>query len=88
MKTVNITIRVDEDLKKQAEDLFSDLGMNFTTAFNIFLKQSVREQQIPFKINKKIPNNTTLKVMESSEKNEGIYGPYDDVSSLIEALNA
>ena len=49
MKNVNITLRVDEDLKKQADALFSELGMNLTTAFNIFLRQSVREQQILFR---------------------------------------
>lgn len=46
MKNVNVTLRVDEDLKKQAEARFSELGLNLTTAFNIFLRQSVREQQM------------------------------------------
>ena len=44
MKNVNVTLRVDEDLKKHADTLFSELGLNLTTAFNIFLRQSVREQ--------------------------------------------
>ncbi len=48
---VNVTIRVDRDLKKQADALFSDMGMSFTTAVNIFIKQSVREGRIPFEIN-------------------------------------
>lgn len=47
MKNVNVTLRVDEELKKQADTLFSELELNLTTAFNIFLRQSVREQQIP-----------------------------------------
>lgn len=61
MATTNVTIRMDEKLKKQAEDLFSDLGMNMTTALTIFLKQSIREQKIPFTISRNIPNNETLK---------------------------
>jgi DNA-damage-inducible protein J len=48
--TTNISIRLDVELKKQAERLFSELGMNMTTAFNIFLRQAVRQQRIPFDI--------------------------------------
>lgn len=40
----NVSIRMDDNLKKQAEDLFNDLGMNLTTAFTIFVKQAIREQ--------------------------------------------
>ena len=39
----NVSIRMDDNLKKQAEDLFNDLGMNLTTAFTIFVKQAIRE---------------------------------------------
>ena len=88
MKNVNVTIRVDEDLKKQADSLFSELGLNLTTAFNIFLRQPVREQQIPFRVSKNVPNSVTLATMETSEKGEDLYGPFDSVSDLMEALNA
>ena len=88
MKNVNVTLRVDEDLKRQAETLFSELGLNLTTAFNIFLRQSVREQQIPFKVSKNVPNAVTLAAMDAAEKGEDLYGPYDSVSELMKALNA
>lgn len=88
MKNVNVTIRVDDELKKQAEALFAELGMNLSTAFNIFLRQSVREQQIPFSVSKNVPNAVTLAAMDAAERNEDVYGPFDDVSSLMEALNA
>ena len=88
MKNVNVTIRVDEDLKKQADSLFSELGLNLTTAFNIFLRQSVREQQIPFQVSKNVPNSVTLAAMETSERGEDLYGPFDSVSDLMETLNA
>ena len=88
MKNVNVTLRVDEDLKRQADALFSELGLNLTTAFNIFLRQSVREQQIPFQISKNVPNAVTLSAMNASERGEDLYGPYDSVSDLMEALNA
>jgi DNA-damage-inducible protein J len=50
MATATVTIRMDEELKKQAEVLFDDLGMNMTTAFTVFVKSAVRQQKIPFEI--------------------------------------
>ena len=67
MKNVNVTFRVDENLKAQADALFADLGMSLSTAFNIFLRQSVREQQIPFAISRNMPNAVTLAAMDSAE---------------------
>ncbi len=48
--TTNISIRMDADLKAQADALFAELGMNLTTAFNIFVRQSLREGGIPFEV--------------------------------------
>ncbi len=50
MATVNVTIRMDEALKAQADELFSDFGLTLNAAFNMFAKQAVREQRIPFEI--------------------------------------
>lgn len=50
MANVNITIRMDEDLKKAADALFDELGMSFTGAVNVFVKQSLREGAIPFEV--------------------------------------
>lgn len=88
MKSVNVTFRVDDDLKKQADSLFSELGMSLSTAFNIFLRQSVREQQLPFTVTKNTPNTLTLTAMDAAEKDEDIFGPFDSISDLMEALNA
>lgn len=88
MKSVNVTFRVDEDLKKQADALFSDLGMSLSTAFNIFLKQSVREQRMPFVISRNVPNAVTQAAMEAAENDEEMYGPFDSIEALKEALNA
>ena len=52
MANINVTIRIDEDLKKQADELFDDLGMSFTTAINVFVRQCVREERVPFVIGK------------------------------------
>lgn len=50
MAAVSTNIKLDPILKQQAQELFSNLGMNLSTAINIFLKQAVREQSIPFRI--------------------------------------
>jgi len=50
MATTSVTIRMDENLKKQAEMLFEDMGMNMTTAFTIFVKTAVRQGKIPFEV--------------------------------------
>lgn len=50
MATTSITIRMDENLKKQAEILFDDMGLNMTTAFTMFTKAVVRQNKIPFEI--------------------------------------
>ena len=48
--TINVTIRLDRDVKEQAERMFGDFGMNLSTAFNVFARQSLREGKIPFEI--------------------------------------
>ncbi len=48
--TINVNIRVDEELKKQTEILLSDMGLNMSTAVNIFLRQVLRTGGIPFEI--------------------------------------
>jgi len=49
----NITIRIDEDIKKDAESLFAKLGLNMSSAVNVFFRQAVSEQAIPFQIKTK-----------------------------------
>ena len=62
-KISNVSFRIDSNLKSQADNLFSQLGMNMTTAFNIFLRQSVREGRIPFDITINTPNAETVSAM-------------------------
>lgn len=62
MANVNVTIRMDEQLKKQADELFSDFGLSFNAALTMFVKQSVREQRIPFEITR---NNVVMASDES-----------------------
>ena len=48
--TINVTIRLDREVKENAEKMFNDFGMNLSTAFNIFARQALRQGKIPFEI--------------------------------------
>ncbi|MCQ2795263.1 MAG: type II toxin-antitoxin system RelB/DinJ family antitoxin [Bacilli bacterium] len=52
MEAVNVTIRIDKKDRDMANELFKELGMTFNSAINTFVKQSLREQAIPFKVTK------------------------------------
>lgn len=54
METVNVTIRLDKNIKKEADSIFADFGMSFNTAINLFIRQTIREQKIPFEIKRSI----------------------------------
>lgn len=66
--TTNISIRMDSELKAQADALFNELGMNITTAFNIFVRQALREGGIPFEISIHQPNRETVAAMLEAER--------------------
>ena len=86
--TTNISIRMDSELKKQADLLFEELGMNITTAFNIFVRQALREGKIPFDISINNPNKRTVAAMIEAEriaKDPSIKG-YTDMDELFADL--
>lgn len=67
---INMSFRVDKDLKKQADELFKNLGMNTSVALNMFLTQSVREQSIPFTPTMNVSNKRLLNALEEVEQIE------------------
>ena len=88
--TTNVSIRMDSDLKAQADALFSELGMNLTTAFNIFVRQSIREGGIPFEISLNQPNRETIAAMLEAERAAKDPGAkrYHSVKELFSDLEA
>ena len=88
--TTNISIRMDSELKAQADALFSELGMNLSTAFNVFVRQSIREGRIPFDISLNQPYNETVAAMLEAEriaKDSSIKG-YSDLDELFADLKS
>jgi DNA-damage-inducible protein J len=91
METTNINIRMEKKLKEQAENLFSELGMNMTTAFNIFVRQSVRQGKIPFEISLNTPNDETIEAIQEVQKmkkNRTLGKTYTDVDEMMKELLA
>ena len=75
-ETTNLNIRIDKDLKERAEIFFGELGLNMTTAFNIFVRQSLRQGKIPFELSissDPFYSPVNIKVLKQSiqEANEG-----------------
>jgi DNA-damage-inducible protein J len=88
MATTNISIRMDSDVKARADALFAELGMNLSTAFNIFVRQSLREGGIPFKVRLEQPNKETMAAMLEAERIAGdpsVKG-YTDLDELLADL--
>ena len=89
MATANVTMRMDEELKSQLQELVSNLGMDMTTFFTITAKQAVREQRIPFNISMEIPNSETRAAIEEVQKmkeNPSMGKAYTDVDQMMEEL--
>lgn len=85
MKTVNVTLRLDKELKEQADALFADMGLSLNTACRMFLTRAVREQRIPFEVIRK-PDRSTLRAIADSERGQGVSAEYDSVDALMNAL--
>lgn len=88
MQTTNINIRMDSKLKKDFEEFCQDVGMSMSTAFTLFAKRTVRDNQIPFEISREIPNAETRAAMEDVKNGRNLSKPYTDFDELLEDLNA
>lgn len=88
MATTNITMRIDENLKSQLQELVSNLGMDMTTFFTISAKQAVREQRIPFAISMEVPNEDTIRAIDDVKHGRNLSQAFSSVEELMEDLNA
>ena len=88
MAVVSTNIKMDKTLKQQAQELFESFGLTMSTAVNMFLRQAVREQAIPFRIGKPIPNAETIRAIEDARNGIGLSRGFTSVSDLMEDLDA
>ena len=90
MATTNINVRVDSKLKADAETLFSDLGLNMSTAIIIFLKSAVSHNGIPFEVKRYTPNaETRVALAEYAEmkRNPDAYKRYNSFDEVLDELS-
>ena len=88
---INMSFRVDKDLKKQADELFKNLGMNTSVALNMFLTQSVREQALPFTPNMISPEPSNelkeaLQELDDIEKGKIKVKGYHNINTFIDDM--
>ena len=88
MATTNLNIRTDKEIKEAAEKNYSILGLNMTTAINMFLRASIRESGIPFDLKLNQPNEETIKAIEEGRRigRDKNVRSYDNIDELRKAL--
>ncbi|HGQ9437654.1 TPA: type II toxin-antitoxin system RelB/DinJ family antitoxin [Streptococcus pneumoniae] len=87
MSKMSISIRLDSEVKEQAQQVFSNLGMDMTTAINIFLRQAIQYQGLPFDV-RLDENRKLLQVLTDLEQNRNMSQSFESVSDLMEDLRA
>lgn len=87
-QTTLIQVKVEKDLKKEADGLFENLGFDTSTAIRIFLKQAVRWNGLPFEVRQFIPNAETIAAMEESDRisRDPNVKTYANFSELLEEV--
>lgn len=89
MSKVSTNISIDPKLKEAAMTLFSEFGLDLSTAITLFLQQSVREQKIPFEIRLEVPNKETreaLAELEEMKNDKEKYKRYSSFKDILEEL--
>ena len=86
--TTNFSVRMDSEIKKQCEALYGELGINLTTAINVFLRQSLRAGGFPFDVRVEQPNKETIAALLEAERivRDPSVKRYSDVEEALRAL--
>ncbi len=88
MAMSNINIRIDAEKKAKAQELFSSLGMDMSTAINLFIQQALDFNGIPFVIRKyNAETEAAFAEVEEMKKHPEQYKGYTDIDELFEDLN-
>ena len=87
MSKTSMSIRLDSEVKEQAQQVFSNLGMDMTTAINIFLRQAIQYQGLPFDV-RLDENRKLLEVLTDFDQNRNMSQSFESVSDLMEDLRA
>ena len=88
MASTNFSVRMDSEIKKQCEAMYGELGINLTTAINVFLRQSLRVGGFPFEVRLDQPNKETVAAMLEAERiaKDPNVRHYPDVEEALQEL--
>jgi DNA-damage-inducible protein J len=87
-ETTNISVRIDKEIKQKAEAIFNELGLNMSTAVNMFLRYSIRYGGIPFELQLDVPNEETRAAIDDVNNKRNLSKTFDSVKDLMDDLNA
>ena len=87
MSKTSMSIRLDSEVKEQAQQVFNNLGMDMTTAINIFLRQAIQYQGLPFDVRLDESRNL-LEVLTDLDQNRNMSQSFESISDLREDLRA
>ncbi|EGD37399.1 type II toxin-antitoxin system RelB/DinJ family antitoxin [Streptococcus sanguinis] len=87
MSKTSMSIRLDSEVKEQAQQVFNSLGMDMTTAINIFLRQAIQYQGLPFDV-RLDENRKLMEVLADLDQNRNMSQSFVSVSDLMEDLRA
>lgn len=92
MTTTNLNIRTEKEIKEAAENIFAEFGINMTTAINMFLRQTIRTNGIPFELKLPELNETTVEAIIEGRKiaadpNSKKYSNMEDIKESLEIWN-
>lgn len=89
MSTINLNIRTDKSIKERAEKIYNELGFSMSTAINMFLRSTIRENGIPFSLKVYEPNDETIEAIEEGERmladpNSPRYSSIEELKKALE----
>ncbi len=81
------TIRIDDELKKECDLIFEDLGLTMSAAMTLFLKQVAKTRSIPFELKAHVPNKETRKTLDAVIRGkEKLAGPFHSAREMMQDL--
>ena len=87
--TSTVQVRMDTELKKQVEKTLKSMGLNMSTAINLFIHQVANQGKIPFEIYAvDTPNKETKKILDEVRDEKNLIGPFKNTKAMMEHLNA
>ena len=86
--TTSITLIVDSELARQARELFSELGLDMSTACTMFLEEAVRIRSMPFDVETGTPNEETLEAIRDTMEGRNLSRRFSDLDELMRALES